>query len=56
MIFLLKEFIKNEDECIEAGLIEQNFDKLLFFSLETEEDSLYFLNNGTLIKHFLKNI
>ena len=42
------------DACMEAGLIDQNTDKSLFFSLEPEAASLYCLNNGNIDKTFFK--
>ena len=42
------------DACIEAGLVDQNTDKSLFFSLEPEAASLYCFNNGNIDKAFFK--
>ena len=42
------------DACIEAGLVDQNTDKSLFFSLEPEPASLYCFNNGNIDKTFFK--
>ena len=42
------------DACIEAGLVDQNTDKSLFFSLEPEAASLYCFNNGNIDKTFFK--
>ena len=43
-----------KDACIEAGLVDQNTDKSLFFSLEPESASLYCFNNGNIDKTFFK--
>jgi len=42
------------DTCIGTGLLGQNTDKSLFFSLESEAASFYYFNNGNIDKTFFQ--